>query len=196
MIFFTFQMIREEKVLISINVWPGNGIIGFGGNVGHGSLTCGSTYMSWWPASGSVGMVEGAGHMILGRRAPVPTVVSGATETLSTDVASEGNRVPNTYRFSGVFDEAAILQAWLGWTRIGTYNLAERSCCSCVVTLLEFGGLARVIPNYTSYLSASLAGRRVVTPNDLITVARAIETSQSPERAPSMSAGGGSRITH
>lgn len=181
--------------MIFIHVWPGIGVIGSGGNVGHGSMTCGSTYLSWWPASGGVGLGDAITHMTVGHqslaeRYIIRTTVPGATEVLSTDVASEGNRHPNSYNYFNMFDEAAILRAWSAWQRVGTYNLAERSCCSSVVAMLEAGGLSEVFPNYRSFLSSSLASRRVVSPNDLMTLARALQTNVRPERSPTMSSGG------
>lgn len=183
--------------MISIHVWPGTGVIGSGGNVGHGSLTCGSTYMSWWPAAGSVGLGDALTHMTVGTRSwaeryIINTTIPGAPETFGTDVASEGNRQPQSHQVPSVsfFDEGAMARAWANWTREGTYNLAERSCCSSVVAMLEAGGLARVLPTYESFLSSSLAGRRVVTPNDLNNLARAIVTNANPERFPTMSSGG------
>lgn len=171
--------------MVTVHVWPGSGVIGSGGNVGHGAMTCGSTYISWWPASGGVGLGDAAYQMVIGE-----STVPGAPEVYRVDCASEGNRLPVNVAFDGLFDEAAILDAWAAWQSIGTYNLTYRSCCACVVTLLIAGGMPRLLPGMRRYYSATIDDRPVVAPEDLLTVVRAARTSISPERAPSMGAGG------
>jgi hypothetical protein len=167
--------------MLTVHVWPGTGVIGSGGNVGHGAMTCGSTYISWWPMSGSVGPGEAAYQMVIGE-----ATVPGAPEVFRVDCASEGNRLPQDYSFDGVFDEDAILDAWAAWQAIGTYNLTLRSCCACVVTMMIAGGLSRVLPGSRRYYSATADGRPVVSPNDLMVIARAARTQLVPERSPSM----------
>lgn len=171
--------------MITVHVWPGAGVLGSGGNVGHGAMTCGSTYISWWPLSGSVAPGEAAYQMVIG-----DATVPGAPEGYRVDCASEVNRLPSNYEFTDVFDEAAILDAWAAWQAIGTYNLTQRSCCACVVTLLIAGGLPRILPGSRRYFSATADGRPVVSPNDLATIARAARTSIRPERSPSMAIAG------
>lgn len=171
--------------MIRVHVWPGSGVLGSGGNVGHGAMTCGSTYISWWPLSGTVAPSEAAYQMAIGE-----TTVQGAAEVFRVDCASEGNRLPSNYDFTGTFDEDAILDAWAAWQAIGTYNLTHRSCCACVVTLLIAGGLPRILPGSRRYYSATLDRRPVVSPNDLAQIARAARTSIRPERSPSMTVPG------
>lgn len=168
--------------MVTVHVWPGTGVIGSGGNVGHGAMTCGSTYISWWPASGSAGFGEAAYQMLIGE-----STVEGAAEVFRVDCASEGNRLPRNYDFDDVFDESAILDGWAAWQAIGTYSLTYRSCCACVVTLLIMGGLSPVLPGIRRYFSVAPKGARpVISPNDLDTIARAARTSITPGRAPSM----------
>ncbi|BBA36476.1 hypothetical protein sS8_4546 [Methylocaldum marinum] len=170
--------------MVTVHVWPGTGVIGSGGNVGHGAMTCGSTYISWWPRSGSVATSEAAYQILIGE-----STVPGGAEVFRVDCASEGNRLPQDYTFAGAFDEDAILDAWAAWQRIGTYNLTYRSCCACVVTLLIAGGLSRILPGSRRYYGSTPDRRPVVTPNDLATLARATRTSIRPERFPSMAIG-------
>jgi hypothetical protein len=169
--------------MVTVHVWPGTGVIGSGGgNIGHGAMTCGSTYISWWPASGSVSRGEAVYQMIIGE-----SIVAGTAEVFRVDCATEGNRLPRSYDFDGVFDEGAILNAWTAWQSIGTYSLTYRSCCACVVTLLVKGGLSPILPGVSRYFSLAPRGSRpVITPNDLDTIARAMRTSVTPERMPSM----------
>jgi hypothetical protein len=167
--------------LITVHIWPGEGVIGSGGNVGHGAMTCGSTYISWWPRNGSVSTTQAAYQILIGEAA-----VPGSAEVFRVDCASEGNRLPREYSFDGIFDESAILDTWAAWQAIGTYNLTYRSCCACVVTLLISGGLSRILPGSRRYYSSTIDNRPVVTPNDLDTLARAARTSVRPERSPSM----------
>lgn len=175
--------------MIRINVWPQHGTPGFGGNVGHGSLSTGSTYMSWWPESGSAGPGDALGALFASERSVVgsSTTVRGANETFRVDVLSESNRQPLMYDIPNLFDESAIERAWSAWRSVGTYNLAERSCCTCVVSLLEAGGLARIYPSYRSILGSSFSGRRMVTPAALAELGRALRTDIRPERFPTMS---------
>lgn len=167
--------------MVTVHVWPGTGVIGSGGNVGHGAMTCGSTYISWWPASGVVSSDQAAYQILIGE-----STVSGSAEVYRVDCASEGNRLPVNYEFGDVFDEGDILDAWFAWQRIGTYNLTYRSCCACVVTLLICGGLPRLLPGVNRYFGTTPDRRPVISPNDLRTIARAASTSMRPERAPSM----------
>lgn len=171
--------------MLTVHVWPGSGVLGSGGNVGHGAMTCGTTYISWWPESGSVGVGSSLYQMLRGED-PVP----GAPEIFSTDYLSEGSRFPVDFAFTDVFDEDAILDAWAAWQSIGTYSLTYRSCCACVATMLIAGGLSRVVPNYSRYFTSAAHGRVVVTPDDLRTVARAVRTSLTPERSLSMAGAG------
>ncbi len=167
--------------MVTVHVWPGEGVIGSGGNVGHGAMTCGNTYISWWPRSGSVATSQAAYQILIGE-----DTVPGSAEVFRVDCASEGNRLPREYNFTGVFDEDEILYGWAAWQAIGTYNLTYRSCCACVVALLITGGLSRVLPGIHRYFSATLDSRPIITPNDLDTLARAASTSFRPERSPSM----------
>ena len=86
-----------------------------------------------------------------------------------------------------MLDERAILAAWSDWQAIGTYNLAERSCCACVHALLEAGGLGR---RHGQRFTSTVDGRRVVSPEDLALICAYARTRLFPERAPSMSASG------
>lgn len=167
--------------MVTVHVWPGTGVIGSGGNVGHGAMTCGDTYISWWPLSGSVATTEAAHQILIGSE-----TVPGAAEMYRVDCASEGNRLPSNYQMRGPLEEDAILNYWLAWRAIGTYNLTDRSCCACVLTLLICAGLPSILPGSSRYYGSTPNERPIVTPNDLASIARAANTSVRPERAPAM----------
>lgn len=167
--------------MVTVHVWPCTGVIGSGGNVGHGAMTCGDTYISWWPLLGSVSTTQAAHQYLIGSE-----TVAGAAEVYRIDCASEGNRLPSSYEMRAPLDEDAILDYWAAWRAIGTYNLTDRSCCACVLALLICGGLPRILPGSRRYYGSAPHGRPLVTPNDLATIARAANTSVRPERAPGM----------
>jgi hypothetical protein len=170
---------------VTVHVWRARGSPGSGGNVGHGAMTCGTTYISWWPHAGGVGPGEALGQLVR------PSTVRGAAErSLAVDIASEGQRMPSNFQMDDPLDEDAILAAWSDWQAIGTYNIAERSCCSCVYTLLRAGGLQ---PQRGRFYSVTPdvdfgLGRLLVSPHDLAAICAAARTRLRPERAPTMSA--------
>jgi hypothetical protein len=161
--------------MITVNVWTGTGTIGSGGNVGHGSMKCGSTYISWWPLS-ALSNWDALGQLMLGS-----SIVPGGPDSSRTDFLSEGNRLPKKYVFVDVFNEDAILQAWSHWQAIGTYNIRERNCCSCVVTLLVAGGLSRILPHYQRFFDAlSFNYQPIVEPDELMRLCDALRLRLNP----------------
>ncbi len=103
--------------MVIVNIWWPT----LSGNIGHGSMFVGDTYMSNWPGETSA--------VFLGR---------GWTRAYEDDKKDEGDP-PDSIFYIGGLDEQAMLQWWEGFRRNPRYSLFFLNCMQTVGTGLCIG---------------------------------------------------------